>query len=39
MAKKKKKPAKPFRDLIAKVHRGQSLGFGRDKARKAIRGK
>jgi len=33
MAKTKKPKAKPFREQIKKVHRGRSLGFGRDKAR------
>ena len=41
MAKSKnrrKKPLKtPFIKLLAYVHKGQSLGFGRDKARKILK--
>lgn len=36
MAKKKRPKAKTFREHCKSVHRGQSLGFSRDKARKAL---
>ena len=36
MAKKRIKPVKTFREQVKAVHKGQSLGFGRDKARKAL---
>lgn len=36
MAKKRRPKAKTFREHCKAVHRGKSLGFGRDKARKAL---
>lgn len=35
MAKKKRPKAKTFRERATTEHPGKSLGFGRDKARKA----